>query len=126
MKRWKVALSLAVIAAIAVPALAGTWRLAPGRFATEAEKRRDEAFATEAEKSTNRYARVPRMVLDMRMQDAMTRGGNWGDIWYPAEEITSEYVAKNLTVAASAFGLTFALVMVTPPLARRYWQWLRR
>ena len=32
MKRWKVALSLAVIAAIAVPVLAGTWQLDPGKW----------------------------------------------------------------------------------------------
>jgi hypothetical protein len=84
MKRWKLALSLAVVAALAVPALAGTWRLAPGKWV--------DLTASEKQRIENDLKRI----------------------------------ATNLSIAASAFALTFALVMLGPLLGRRYLAWLRR
>jgi hypothetical protein len=51
-----------------------------------------------------------------KLRDQGFLGGYWSP---PPEEVTSKYVVRNLTVAASAFGLAFALVMVIPVIARR-------
>jgi hypothetical protein len=129
MKRWKVALSLAVIAAIAVPALAGTWQLNPGmrvKYTREEKEEKDRLrlancanIRDDPEGVRKRNCMFDRVVLDKQWFN--------GDYWAPRpEEVTLVYVLRNLRVAAIAFGLTFALAMVIPVIARRYWQWLRR
>jgi hypothetical protein len=140
MKKWKVALSLAVIAAIAVPALAGTWQLAPRRWVDLTVSQRgsmasnllltrdctdfrdvdDTPLENEVLSSTSRKSVLE--IICPGMLKTYTEGGSW----HPPERVSWAYVVRNLRVAAIAFGLTFALAMVIPVIARRYWQWLRR
>ena len=132
MKRWKVALSLAVVAAIAVPVLAGTWQLDPGRWVKDTES--DNTFIGDRLRLTNcpgyrddedkdEWIRWAACQIDRdRLEKRWVNGGDWDP---PPERVTSKHVVKNLAVAASAFGLMFALVMVPPVIARRYWQWLQ-
>jgi hypothetical protein len=126
MKRWKVALSLAVIAAIAVPSLAGTWQLAPGKWVALTEDRTSTTLLKELRLTSCLaiHRDHPDWIKEMacqtdreKLRDRVAYGGYWSP---PPEEVTSKYVVRNLTVAASAFGLTFALVMVIPVIARRY------
>jgi hypothetical protein len=133
MKRWKVALSLAVIAAIAVPALAGTWQLDPGKWVALTKSDKDDIYEELrlincADLRVDPGDKFPTksdlcVVHQIELAKRLGNGGYWSP---PPERFTWEHVVKNLRVAASAFGLTFMLVMVLPVIARRYWQWLRR
>jgi hypothetical protein len=106
MKRWKLAISLAVVAAIAVPLLAGTWRLAEGKW--------EGGAGAEAEYDC--FLRWKKLGEDCSIELG---------VWHPPE-VTWSYLATNLLVSAGAFALTFALVMIVPPIGHRYWLWLRR
>jgi len=125
MRRWKLALSLAFVAALAVPALAGTWRLAPGKWVdlTESGARRisnllEQTNECRTYSDDDGIERAMCWTLQRRLAD--------GGTWYPPERVTPKYIATNLATAAGAFALTFALVMLGPPIGRRYFAWLRR
>jgi hypothetical protein len=125
MRRGKLALSLAVAAALVVPALAGTWRLAPGKWVdlTASQKRRISAHMEETNNcrafaNDDEIERIACWV----MQGQLTDGG----VLYPPERITPKYIATNMLVAVAAFALTFAVVMLWQPVSRRYMAWLRR
>jgi hypothetical protein len=104
MRTWKVALSLAVVAAIAVPAFAGTWRLEPWRWVelTVGEKQRLSNFVERDDGCTLEWAGCT------SAREILSDGG----VWYPAEQVTSRYLARNFYVSAGAFILVFGLAMV--------------
>ena len=125
MRRWKLALSLAVVAALAVPALAGTWRLAPGKWIdlTASQKRRISKLVEQTNDCTtfvddDEIERISCRVSQRQLAD--------GGVLYPPERITPKYIATNVFTAATAFALTFAVVMFGPLIGRRYLAWLRR
>ena len=127
MKRWKLALSLAVVAAIIVPALAGTWRHASGHWVNLAADQKQSISAMVEETNdcasfVNKGEYTRSICLAMRSE--LYNGGHWE----PAEHVTPKYLATNLFVRAAGFVLAFALVMVrpNPPIGRRYLAWLRR
>lgn len=125
MKRWKLAISLAVVAAIAVPALAGTWRLAPGGWIKLTADQR-ESIASFVEKTKNCTSFVNEGEYTRSICAVMRSQLASGGTWQPAGRVTLRYVATNLSVAAAAFALTFVLVMFGPPVGRRYLAWLRK
>jgi hypothetical protein len=125
MKRWKIALSLAVAASIAVPGLGGTWRLAPAHWVdlTDSQKQR---IANELKQTDNcrhfsdegEYTRLVRLSGMKELAD--------GGVYYPAQRATPEYFMKLFLQSIGAFGLTFAFAMIGPPIWRQYLAWLRR
>ena len=126
MKRWKVALSLAVIAAIAVPVLAGTWQLDPGKWVALTKSDTDDIWKdlrVDYCPDIGRVGRVACLNDREKLKERAVYGGYWDR---PPERFTWRHVVKNLAVAASAFGVAFALVMVIRAITRRYWQWLWR
>ncbi len=56
------------------------------------------------------------------VDDWLSDGGRW----LPAERVTPHYLAVNFYTGALAFVLTFALVMIGPPIWRSYRAWLSR
>jgi hypothetical protein len=106
MKTWKPALSLAVVAAIAVPAVAGTWRLAPGRWIefNSNEMQRISKLMDE----TKDCIQASDYVLGEMYRKRLSKGG----VWYPPEEVTMAYLAHNFYVSAGSFALVFAVVMI--------------
>jgi hypothetical protein len=122
MKRWKLALSLAVVTAIAVPALAGTWRLAPAKWVefTAAQKKRVEDYMEKT-----KYCTVLPDADEAFCWIMRNRLGEDG-IWYPPERVTPTYLAKNFFTIGGTFVLTFALVMLVPTVGRHYLAWLRK
>jgi hypothetical protein len=125
MKRWKLAISLAVIAAVAVPAITGVWRLAPGKWIdlTPPQKQRISDYLDR----TN-YCRSP-LSIETPDEEAtcnvMMQQFSAGGSFYPPERVTTKYLLKVAFVVIVAFSLTFALVMAIPTVGRRYWSWLR-
>jgi len=130
MRRWKFALSLAVIAAIAVPAIAGTWRLAPGRWVdlTVSQKQRISNYLEQTNycRSLPKRDEFDQTVIEKLVCEASISQLADGGSYYPPEQVTLKYLAKNFLLSAGAFALTFALVMLGPPVSRRYLAWLRR
>jgi hypothetical protein len=124
MKRWKLALSLAVVAALAVPGLAGTWRLAPGKWVdlTTSQKQRIARHVEQTNNCTTFSGESEYEEMICRIgREQLSDGG----VWYPPERVTAKYLTTNLFVSAGAFIATFALVMFGPPIGRRYLVWLR-
>jgi hypothetical protein len=136
-KRWKLALTLAVVAAVTVPTFAGTWRLAPGKWVdlTEIEKLR---ISNEIERTNNctaptgeaedqstdpsaKFDEAVALAVCEVSRDELRNGGHWE----PPERVTPKYVMFNLFTVVSSFILTFALVMTGPSIGRRYLAWLR-
>ena len=126
MRRWKLALSLAVVAAIVIPGVAGTWRLQSGKWVslTDSEIRRIE----ERLKRTKHCS--PGLLdgdLDAFLCYEAARQQLDGAVWHQTARLTSlEYLTTNFLMAAGGGVLTFALGMVIPPIGRRYLAWLRR
>lgn len=125
MKRWKLAISLAIGAAVAVPALTGVWRLAPGNWVdlTASQKERISNYLEQTNYCSARHdAEDDKTAVCQILSRQLADGG----VWYPPEHITRYYLAKNFIVAVGAFGLTFVLVLVAPVVWSAYWLWLRR
>src|SRR6266404_8411 len=124
MNRWKIAISLAVVAAVCVPALAGTWRLAPGEWVdlTSSQKQRISNFI-ERNNCT-------RFSGESEYEEAACRIGMEqlasGGSYYPPERVTPKFLTNLFFLSVGTFALTFILVMVIPSVGRRYWLWLRQ
>ena len=125
MKNWKLALSVAVVAAISVPGVAGTWRLAPGKWikltADEMQSISDWVEETNGCTSFVNEGEYTRSICTV-MRNSLSSGGHWR----PAERVTPKYLATNFFVSAGAFALTFVVVMMGPPIGRRYLAWLQK
>ena len=104
MKRWKLAISLAVVTAIAAPALAGTWRLAPGKWVdlTASQKRRISNHMEQTNNCTSFHNAGEYDEAICRIgQSQLSDGGSW----HPAERVTPKYLATNFFLSTGAFAL---------------------
>jgi hypothetical protein len=139
MKQWKLALSLAMVAAVAAPFVTRTFRADP-RTAIWVPLTPEQKiqFARIVEQTNN--CRAPNLIeekdkdifdVDPELScayrlNALKEGG--------VREFrfsTSEYLAMNSVVTLGAFVVVFGLVMVIPAVFRagrkvgqRYWHWL--
>ena len=134
MKHWKVALSFAILGAIAAPFITGSVKSDPWSEKyvplTPEEKKR---FARIIEDTDN--CQMPRRMgkdetgppgfepVDLEeacyfLQKALNEGGR-------RERYSSmpKYLALNSAVALAGFGVVFGALMI-PALFRRYWRWL--
>jgi hypothetical protein len=104
------------------PAIAGTWRLAPGRWVdlTEGQKQRLSNYVEGTRYCTyfTEEDKTMSYVMCRLWQTQLENGGQY----YPPERVTTKYLARNFYVSAGAFALVFALGMIGP----RYVAWLRR
>lgn len=64
---------------------------------------------------------MEKLICEMGITE-LSDGGHWN----PSERVTGKYVAKNVFVSVGTFVLTFVLVMLGPPIGRRYLAWLKR
>ncbi len=117
-RRWKLALSIAVAAAVVVPAFAGTWRLAPGKWVdlTPSQKERLSKFMEQTDNCIRLTDESEYEGLACRTaREQLSDGG----VSYPAERVTPKYLAVNFFASAGAFVLTFAFVMLGPSIGLR-------
>lgn len=125
-KRWKLAISLAIAAAIVGPLATGSWKLKPGAWYPLPAEERDR-IAKMAEYTANCTHFSPqdtdlgKTICTILLSD-LHSGGRWEN----GERITWHYVEKNVWVVAIAFFLMFFAAMILPGLGTRYWAWLQR
>jgi hypothetical protein len=129
-KQRKIAISLAVVGAIAAPFVFGTYNerpIAKVWTSFDEEPWTKEYYKAIVAKTNNcqtfEYyggpdARIVRFCLDG--QKALEEGG-----YYGGRQSTPLYLALNAAVAVVTFAVIFGLTYLLPALARRYWQWLK-
>jgi hypothetical protein len=125
-KRWKVAISLAIVAALVGPLVTGTWKLKPSGWhpVPVDERERIAKMATETDNCTNfppPETELSKVICTILLGD-LHSGGRYES----GERITWRYVAKNLELMAGAFVFVFLAAMILLALGARYWAWLKR
>src|SRR5262245_49830269 len=126
MRRWKLALSLALVAALIAPFVAGTWKLREGRWVPLSAE--DKASFSSLVEETKGCTSFPPDKSDYAesictvVSSTLRAGGQWDS----GERMDWRYVAKNLRPMIAAFCLTFLLAMILPSIGSHYWSWLRR
>jgi hypothetical protein len=125
-KRWKLAISLAVVAALAAPLVTGAWKLRPGGWHSLPvdERERIAKMATETENCIHfspQDTEIGKAICMILLSD-LHAGGRYES----GEQITWRYIAKNLELMAEAFFFVFLAAMILPALGVRYWRWLKR
>lgn len=126
MRSWKLAISLAVVAAFVGPLVTGSWRLKAGSWhqlpvderQSIAEMAADSANCTHFPREETDVGKVICRIL---LSD-LHAGGRWES----GEKITWRYAEKNIEVMGIAFVVMFVAAMLFAPLGPRYWDWLRR
>jgi hypothetical protein len=117
MKRWKVAISLALVAAVAAPFVSGTYkaRIVTYWYEPLTDKQLGEAWTNLFQCEELRGEKDIRCLAE---RDWMERG-------IPHEERSPfRYIGLNLAAALTGSIVTFGLAMIVPVLLRRYWKWL--
>jgi hypothetical protein len=124
-RRWKLALSLAIVGALAAPFVFRTYKARPEiRAALPLEMsdscRRATSADTEADFIADYFCRHP-------LPDTTLIAG----VYYEHHPDWPKYLAMNVGVAAATFVSVFVLALLVPMLirglafsARRYWKWL--
>jgi hypothetical protein len=144
-KQRKIAISLAVIGAIAAPLVFHTYQERPMAHALVPMTANEKATIAARLKETNNCEtiadRVKQQLRDAgnlepgRLTDTLFRNGDWllctgqklqlergGDFDdYPD---TLKYLIINVAAAGSTFVIIFGLTYLLPALSRRYWRWL--
>jgi hypothetical protein len=126
MKRWKVAISLAIVAALVGPLVTGTWKLKPSGWhpLPVDERERIAKMATETDNCT--HFSPPETELSKKICTIFLSDLRAGGRYESGERITSRYAAKNLELMAGAFIFTFLVAMISPALGAQYWAWLNK
>ena len=129
MKQRKIAISLAVVGAIAAPFVFHTYKARPmTQVWTPLDDRLlKEYYGAIVAKTDNCQTFENVKVggadvhesLCLSAQKALEEGG-----YYVTGRSTPLYLALNAAVAAVAFAVVFGLTYLLPALARRYWRWL--
>jgi hypothetical protein len=136
MRRWKVALSLALLGAVAMPFVWGTWqkrytvvRLVPlsaeqkidiADYLKEKDYCRDMERRLREEPWGKTLGLAKEVNACQEKAGELQRGGNYHEFPSPRD-----FLIFNALAAIAGFMLVFSLTMLLPPLARRYWKWLK-
>src|SRR5216684_6733079 len=111
-KRWKVAISLAIVAALVGPLVTGTWKLKPGGWhpLPVDERERIAKMATETDNCT--HFPPPETELSKAICTILLSDLHSGGRYESGERITWHYVTKNLELMAGAFVFVFLGAMI--------------
>jgi hypothetical protein len=127
MRQWKIALSLAVVGALAAPFVFRTYKIRPPSVQTwvpmsEEVKAGVIAYMKRTNGCQNFVDQANSPALDSCRfeQKALDDGGSYGS--RPSIPL---YLTLNAAVALITFGIIFGLTFLVPALAIRYWRWLK-
>jgi hypothetical protein len=125
MRQWKIAISLAIVGAIAAPFISGTWQNSTTRRdwvpITEDQANKASVFV----KATNNcrtfddpkeYDQIVCHILADQLRDGGT---------YSTVSLRREYWMTNAAVSLAALVIIFSSAMILPAVALRYWRWLK-
>jgi hypothetical protein len=115
-KQRKIAISLAVVGAIAAPFVTGAWRMTPTSF-TPLSSEEEKRLTALMEETKNCQTLKDNMYCEVIEWGKLHNGG---DFQFSAPK----YWALNLATALAGFVIVFGLAYLLPALARRYWRWL--
>ena len=145
-RQQKLAVSLAIVGAIAAPFVFGTWKLRPMSKVwvplTAEEKASVAAYLKETKDCQLLRDRVD--ALQLQKLDPQARTGallrnndflEEGDCHLKLDRLNSsgqfetrldpwKYLAFNAAAIAASFSIIYSLALLLPALARRYWRWL--
>jgi hypothetical protein len=116
MKQRKIAISLAVIGAIAAPFVTGAWKMTPKSF-TPLSAEREKKLTAYIEKTKNCATAEDQFYCENWPRKALRDGGEF-------EFSEPKYLALNLATALAGFVVIFGLAYLLPAIGRRYWRWL--
>jgi hypothetical protein len=133
MKQKKIAISLAVVGAIAAPFVLGTYKMQPEGRTWEPNDAEFKANLVARMESTNNCQEL----VDKAQQSAENSKLLWmlescrlaqkalneRGMYVPGPS-TPLKLALNVAAAAVGFGVIFGMTYLLPALARRYWRWL--
>jgi hypothetical protein len=138
MQQLKIALSLAIIGALASPFMAGSYKVHPTVDEwvqlEPAQKTKITAYMEETKNCQTLADRVPKsQTRDLLSNSDYLRGFSCrNDLEKLVKGGESEshvsalkYIATNLAVALCGFLVVFGLTLLIPSIARRYWNWLK-
>jgi hypothetical protein len=138
MRQWKIALSFAVVGALASPFVAGSYKARPTvdewTKLAPAQKTSIAAYMEETKNCQTLADRVPKSqtqdllsnsdyLRDFSCRDdleKLTKGGEFVSHLSPLK-----YIATNLAVMLCGFPVVFGLMFLVPSIVRRYWGWLK-
>jgi hypothetical protein len=125
-KLWKLAISLAVVAALAAPLVMGTWKLRPGGWHPLPADERDQ-IAKMAIKTDNCTHFAPTDTeIGKTICTMLLRGLHSGGRYESGDRITWRFVTNNLALMVETFLSVFIASMILPALGARYWAWMKR
>jgi uncharacterized membrane protein len=125
-KRWKLAVSLAVVAALAAPLATGAWKLRPGGWQPLPTDERDRIVKMAAETDNCAHFSPEDTDLGKTICTILLSDLHAGGRYESGERVTWRYIARNLELMAGAFVFVFLGAMILLALGARYWAWLKR
>ena len=113
-RQWKIAMSLAIVGAVAAPFVFGTWEIQPYSevlVPLTAEEKERIAARTDRTENCETIKTFPRSFICRQDQENLERGAEIQS--YPS---LPKYLAINLAAALSAFAVIFGLTFLVPML----------
>ena len=124
LRQWKIALSLAVVGALAAPFAFGTYKARPPVPLTAQEK---EERANYLSSHGNHCEGIPDEILCLSVMAELESGTTSSESHYDLPKYWMMNVGVAAGTAVSIFGLAYLIPMLIRGvafLARRYWGWL--
>ena len=125
-RRWKIAILVAVVGAITAPFVFGTWKMQP-MSETWVPLTADQKANLGTYMQSTENCRIfeaafwDKVLCDMELEK-LRAGGEYQYLYLSA----SKYLAVNFATALGAFISVFGLTFLLPDLFRRYRLWLRK
>jgi hypothetical protein len=124
-KLWKLAISLAVVAALAAPLVMGTWKLRSGGWHPLPAAERDQITKMAAETTNCTHFSPQDTELGKTICTVLLRDLHSGGRYESGEQITWLFVARNLELMVETFLVVFFAAMILPAIGERYLAWLK-
>lgn len=127
MRQWKIAVSLAVVGAIAAPLIFHTYKARPqvhGFLPLTAERKKEITAYLARLNNCRDFETIPMDKLPPEADDCFKMRGLLRNGEYYSHLSVPKYLALNAAVAIAGFIAIFGLAMAVPALIRRYWNWL--
>ena len=125
-RRWKIAIPVAVVGAITAPFVFGTWKMRPISetwVPLTADQKAKLGTYTQSTENCRIFEAAfwDKVLCDMELEK-LRAGGEYQYLYLSAPK----YLAVNFATALGAFISVFGLTFLLPDLFRRYRLWLRK